>query len=229
MRTGLAYRISGALAGPDEFAELEGRGMRSIVDLRSEREDRSAVIDWATRTGVGYFNFPIAVGDYSGGRYEGIWEAIEQDRHVEWLRDAYIQLAVDFGPQLAGALERISQGFPCGFGCAAGKDRTGIMTAYLQVLLGASEETAIRSYLEKAPTVGQLRPQLTRLYGIGPDDEIPPGMLHIMVVTEDNMNVAFDAVRKRGGVEAFLTEHGLSSEAVQRLRDALIEPAQTTV
>lgn len=223
MRTGMVYRISGALAGPDELAELDRNGLRTVVDLRHELEDRSSIMEWAEARGAEYCSFPIVVGDFSGGRYDGITRAVQEGRHVEYLRDAYGELAVGFGDQLAAAFESLSHRFPCGFGCAAGKDRTGIMNAYLHVLLGASEEAAVEAYLSKAPTVEQLRPQLERLYSIGPDDEIPPELLHIMAVRPESLTHAFDAVRERGGAEAFLADHGLGSAAIGRLREALIE------
>jgi protein-tyrosine phosphatase len=223
MREGLVYRISGALAGPGELEQLTALGLKSIVDLRSEAEHRSAVIDWAARDNVAYWNFPIVVGGFAGTRDNEFVRAIQDGRHVEYLEYAYGELAVNFGAQLAGALERVADGFPSAFGCAAGKDRTGVMSAYLQILLGASEETAIESYLEKAPSLEQLRPQLMRLFGIGPDEEITEGMAYAMSVNDRNLIYAFERVGELGGVESFLSSHGLSAGAIERLRTALIE------
>lgn len=223
MRTGLVYRISGALAGAEEFAELDEKGLRTIIDLRQQAEDRAAVIDWAKAGGAEYFNFPIAVGGNKDGQYEKVTEAIAEGRHVEYLLESYAELAIGFGDEFAGAFERLSHQFPCGFGCAAGKDRTGVMSAYLQVLMGATEETAIESYLDKAPTIEQLRPQVEKLYGVAAGEEISEGLLHIMAVHRETIEHAFAAVRSRGGVETFLREHGLTDAAIGRLREALIE------
>jgi hypothetical protein len=223
MRSGMVFRISGALAGASELAELSSHRLQTIVDLRSEREDRSSVIEWASADGVAYWNYPIIVGRYEGNTDNDMFRAAENGTHVEYLEYAYGQLATAFGPQLATAVERIAEGFPAGFGCAAGKDRTGIMSAYLQVICGADEETAIASYLEKAPTIDQLRPQLQQLFGIGQDEEIPPGMTYILTVNPHNMTYAFDRVRELGGVEAFLRSYGLSGGAIDAIRAQLIE------
>lgn len=225
MRTGMVYRISGALAGPDELAELAAVGLRTVVDLRSEIEDRSAVVDWAQAHGVAYWNYPIIVGGYTGRRDSGMMRAIREGSHVEFMREIYSELAVDFGDQLAGAFARIAEGFPSGFGCAAGKDRTGVMSAYLHVLLGASEETAIESYLARAPSVEALRPALAGLFDLDEEEHLQEGLTHVMSVQAANLEYAFERVRALGGVEAFLTGHGLSARAVEQLREALVEPA----
>jgi protein-tyrosine phosphatase len=223
MKTGLVYRISGALAGPGELAELEAKGLRCLVDLRSPNEDRAAVVDWAQAHAVIYENFPIVVGGYADGRFHAIIEAIDNGKHAEYLLEMYGSLATDFGTELAHGLQSIARGLPAGFGCAAGKDRTGVMNAYLQILLGASEETAIASYLDKAPTIEQLRPQIAALFGYGPHDAVPAGLLHIMTVQAEVMAHALAKVNELGGVETFLRAHGLSGGAIDTLRAELVE------
>jgi protein-tyrosine phosphatase len=228
MRTGLVYRISGALAGPDELAELTATGLRTVVDLRHQNEDRSAVVGWAKSAGADYFNFPIVLGNFLGnqrGRDSDLWKAVENGTAREYMLDSYATLGIGFGAQLVGGLECLARGFPAGFGCAAGKDRTGIMSAYLQILLGATEETAIESYLDRAPTVEQLKPQVAFLYDVDVHN-IPEGMLYIMEVRAEMLQRALDAVRELGGVEKFLRDHGLTDETVDRLHGALVEPAR---
>jgi protein-tyrosine phosphatase len=223
MRTGVVYRISGALAGPEALADLTNKGLKTVVDLRHETEDRAAVVDWAAAHGAAYRNYGIAVGGYEDGAYGTLWQAVLDGTHEQYLLDLYAEIATQFGPQFAAGFEALSQGFPAGFGCAAGKDRTGVMSAYLHVLLGATEDTAIDAYLEKAPTVQQLRPTIERLYPIEPGGEIPEGLLHVILVHRRSMMHSFDSVRKLGGVEQFLLDHGLSEAAIARLREALIE------
>lgn len=223
MRSDQVFRISGALAGDDELAELSGRGLKTVVDLRHEREDRGSVIAWARRDGVAYWNYPISVGGYDGTMQNDMFRAAQEGRHVEYLEYAYGELATAFGPQFASAFERIAEGFPAGFGCAAGKDRTGVMSAYLQVLCGASEETAIASYLERAPTLDQLRPQLEPLFGLAEGDEIPTGLAYMLTVHRESIAHALSRVRELGGVEAFLRDHGLSGDAIRTLRAELID------
>ena len=223
MKTGLVYRISGALAGPAELVELEQKRLRCIVDLRGHEEDRASVIEWATDNGVRYDNFPIVVGGYSQGRYERILEVIDDGTYADYMLAMYAKLATEFGDQLAACLESLARGLPAGYGCAAGKDRTGVMSAYLQILLGASEEQAIAAYLDKAPTVEELRPQIEALFGYAADDEIPPGLVHIMSVHPETIECALSEVNALGGVEAFLRDHGLSGVAIDTLRAKLIE------
>jgi protein-tyrosine phosphatase len=225
MRTGLVMRVSGALTSSDELDRLDVLGVRVLIDLRGQVEERGDVMRWASDHGVEYWNFPIMLGGHHGRMWEEIQRAIDEERYVDYLRDAYIDIASNFGPQFAGAFERMSEAFPSAFGCAHGKDRTGIMSAYLHVLLGATEEAAIDAYLDQAPTLEQLLPQLERLYGYTTVEEVSDGVRHLMLVRRDSLEYAFDAVRSLGGVEAFLRDHGLSDRAIVALRENLIEYA----
>jgi len=223
MRTELVYRISGALAGAGELAELDAYGVRAVVDLRAELEDRAAVKGWAGSQGVEYVNLPIVVGGYAGGTWDTLIAEIEADRGDAALQTAYGELAVDFGDQFAGAFEVISRGFPSAFGCAAGKDRTGVMNAYLHVLLGATEATAIEAYLERAPAPEQLEAQMLSVLPAGASPHMIEGMRRFSTVRPESMEHAFARVNEQGGVEAFLKRHGLSDAAIGRLRAALID------
>jgi protein-tyrosine phosphatase len=221
VRTGLVYRVSGMLAGPDELSELSATGVRAVVDLRDEAEDRSTIVGWTEANGVTYENFPIVVAGYEAGRWDGIVNDIASGRGRARLLETYAELAIGFGPQIAAAFEVVSRVFPSAFGCAAGKDRTGVMCAYLHVLLGASEETAIQAYLDMAPNAEQLKPAIDGL-GLEPDDPLLAGIADYMLVKPTSMAHAFGLVNEHGGVEAFLREHGLSQAAIDRLRDQLI-------
>lgn len=225
VRTGLVYRVSGMLAGPDELAELGATGVRAVVDLRDKGEDRNAIVDWTEANGVAYENFPIVVGGYEGGRWDGILNDVAAGRGRARVLETYAELAIGFGPQIAAAFEVVSRVFPSAFGCAAGKDRTGVMCAYLHVLLGASEETAIQAYLDMAPNAEQLQPAIDSL-GLEPDDPLLVDITEYMVVKPTSMAHAFELVNRHGGVEVFLREHGLSVAAIDRLRDQLIAPVR---
>jgi protein-tyrosine phosphatase len=223
MRTGCVYRFAGALATPDALAELDQVGPLTIVDLRDTREDRSILSAWAMRSGAEYCGQPIAfdVAAVAGGKVR----APRAGEEAEFLQQVYEQLAIRCGRQLAAAFEHISRRFPAAFGCAAGKDRTGVMCAYLHILLGATEETAIEAYLKQAPTVDDLLPSLRVRYGISVEEVVPDAVRELITARDVHIRRALDAVRAQGGVEMFLREHGLDDDVIGRLRAALIEEA----
>lgn len=225
MRTGCVYRFAGDLATPDALGELRQVGALTIVDLRETVEDRSTLAEWAIRSGAEYCPLPIAFGGAAVAGGEVRVRAPRAGEEAEFLLQGYEQLAIGCGRQLAAAFERISHRLPAAFGCAAGKDRTGVMCAYLHILLGATEETAIDAYLEQAPPVEDLLPSLRARFGISPDEEVPDATRELITVRAAHMRRAFDAVRARGGVEIFLREHGLDDDAIGCLRAALIEEA----
>ena len=87
------------------------------------------------------------------------------------MESLYRSIVDDFGPQIAGTISALEDELPAGHGCAAGKDRTGIVTAFLHVLLGVPEEEAARRYVNGAPSLERLGP-LARDY-LAIEDSIP--------------------------------------------------------
>jgi hypothetical protein len=62
-RSGLVFRISGGMVGPAELAHLDAIGLRVLIDLRGEDEDRHALEDWARSRGALYALEPISFGN----------------------------------------------------------------------------------------------------------------------------------------------------------------------
>lgn len=222
MRERAVFRISGGLVGEPELAELEAAGLRTVVDLRGHREDRSAIEAWAQAHGVIYRHEPMDVAR-AGGLGETILDALADGGAKDYLRMAYRRIVTEFGRELAAAIGALSEGFPAGFGCAAGKDRTGVVNAFLQVLIGASEEEATRFYVERAPSLEALRPLARDFLGYEHVDQLPAELDHILGVQSSTMLEAFEHVRNGwGGVERYLLAHGLRPEQVERLREDLV-------
>ena len=62
-RSGLVFRISGSMVGPPEIAHLDTLDLRVLVDLRSEKENRATLVDWAASRRVHYHHEPISLAN----------------------------------------------------------------------------------------------------------------------------------------------------------------------
>jgi len=222
MREGAVFRISGGLVGARELAELEAAGLRTVVDLRGEDEDRSRIEAWTRARGVAYQHQPMRVAP-GGGLGEPILAAVADGRAHEYVRATYRRIVTEFGFELAAAIGALSERFPAGFGCAAGKDRTGVVNAFLQVLVGASEDDAADFYVARAPSLEALRPLARELLGYEHVDQLPPELDDILGVRRSTMLEVFEDVRNGwGGVDRYLQAHGLRREQAERLREHLV-------
>jgi protein-tyrosine phosphatase len=118
-------------------------------------------------------------------------------------RDFYIRGVRDNPGSFREAFELLSHAESCPalYHCTAGTDRTGVMTALLLSLLGVDRETIITDF------------RLSEQVGL-------PGSL-------EAMEALLDQVAERGGIRAYLSEFGVSSDTQERIRALLLDPRAT--
>ena len=130
----------GWLAG-DDLITFQALNVRTVIDLRHpfevEKAGRVPEFD-----GLGYHNLPI-----EGRR----WDISTYDDRLgvaRYLADRYLEVTEDGVRNLRAAIETISQAgsAPVVVHCAAGKDRTGLLTALILSLVGVAEEDIIEDY-----------------------------------------------------------------------------------
>jgi protein-tyrosine phosphatase len=144
-------------------------------------------------------------------------------------RRLYIAMVDQQAAQIAAPIEVLAEEGPVGFGCAAGKDRTGLLTAVLHVLLGANVAEAAAAYVAQAPTLDQVLPLAPEHFRLVDGEEIPTGILaHLTVETETIVAALEHLANRYGGVEVWLIANGITAETISRLRAKLIEPPDRT-
>lgn len=113
--------------------------------------------------------------------------------------ESYIRGVRDNAGSLCEAFELLShaENYPVLYHCAAGKDRTGVMSALLLALLGVDRDTIIAEF------------RLSEQFGL-------PGSL-------EAMEALLDHIAQRGGIGAYLLELGVSSNAQDRIRALLLD------
>jgi protein-tyrosine phosphatase len=224
LRRDLLYRISGALVGPADLAHLGTFGLRCVVDLRGIGEDRTSLTGWAADGGVTYHHQPILVGAV-GQVAEILRQAGSSvEAAIEARRSVYRQIVDDYGAALAGAIALMAHDLPAGFGCAAGKDRTGILAALIQTLLGASEDDAVADYIALAPDVERLRGLVGGWDESAEVDLTAPGIDTLLSTSDELMRDSLAHINDRWGSPiAYLQAHGLTAADIEALRTHLVE------
>lgn len=222
IRTDLVFRLSGGLAVPDELARLRAARLRCIVDLRGETEDRSAVRDWAAANDVAYEAQPIPAADRAGMR-ELVSSGASVADAAAAIDGAYRTIVDSYGPQIAGTIAALARELPAGFGCAAGKDRTGIVAAFLHTALGADVEDVVHHYTVSAPPVARLAVLAKDYFGVADGEALPPAVEVLLSTRPDTMRATLAHVEAtHGSVVQYLLDHGLAPAAVEELRARLV-------
>ncbi|MFI9595667.1 tyrosine-protein phosphatase [Nonomuraea sp. NPDC052265] len=130
----------GWLAGDDLHA-FHALRVRTVIDLRdpSEIEKAGRVPD---TEGLRYRNLPVE------GRRWNIAEFSEEIGVERYLADRYLEVTEDGVENLRAAVETVAaeDNAPVVIHCAAGKDRTGLLTALILSLVGVAEDDIVADY-----------------------------------------------------------------------------------
>ena len=185
----------------------------AIVDLRSsaelERDGRGPLAG----TPIRFHHLPLFDGGH-GERRAPVGAS---------LADLYFgMLDVARGPlaRVVTTLARTDE--PAVFHCAAGKDRTGVVSALLLSLLGVSDEWIVADYAATREALEAIVARLLASEGYrGIFDELPPDTLH---AEPETMEGLLAQVRERfGSLAGYAAEIGIDRRDVERLRARLVE------
>ena len=207
VRTGFIYRC----ANPSQITEQGTHMLRDTLnvtimfDLRSNPEvtkNGFAVINGVTRHHVPVFRdedySPIALAKRHAYYQSG----------TEGFLQAYSEILKNAGPAYRAILLHIrdSPTTPFAIYCTAGKDRTGLICAFILVLAGVDVETVCMEYSMTTEGLADEMPRLRRmLMAEGSKSVAEEGLLSMLSSTYDTMRQTLEMVdRVYGGVEQYL-------------------------
>jgi protein-tyrosine phosphatase len=111
--------------------------------------------------------------------------------------------------------------YPAAFYCAAGKDRTGMVSAVLLRTLGVPDEQIVEDYaLTGPPDLERMRRRL-EVMGREFDPAFDPAKLAARPDTMQHFLRAFD--EQYGSAQAFLAECGVTERVIEQVREHLLE------
>lgn len=218
MARGVVYRSTALALGEEDVGLLERRGVSTVIDLRTATEIESAPD--VLPAGADYLAVDILAGNTSAATFTGVGTFSVEDARREMARtyDRFVtgdDERAGFGrvvDALAGAAG------PAIVHCTAGKDRTGWISAVLQLLAGVREEDVVADYMltreRSVEFVSAIRAYV--------EAEMPDRIDAISVlidVEEANLRRSLDALNKEfGDVRRYLVEGaGVDRDAVDGL------------
>ena len=199
-------------------AALADYGVRAIVDLRlpTELADHPNPFAEPGDHGIVYTNVSF------------IDPAAAPPEAVSTLAEDYLQMLDRYRQGVAEAMAAIARA-PEGvvvIHCAAGKDRTGLISALLLGLAGVPAETIAADY---AMTAELLRPRdQAWLEALPPEERAErEALLARYAPTAEVMLAVLAGLTERfGGVEPYLLATGLARDDLDRLRNRLLAPTE---
>jgi protein tyrosine/serine phosphatase len=200
---------------------LVDAGVRTAIDLRGdhERED-----DPPAELPIEVVHVPFMEAN------EEEWEEIAEELETATssapddatsTRDAYLIFLERFSANVAASVRAVANA-PEGavvIHCVGGKDRTGLLSAFLLHLAGVSDDEIAADY---GHSEVRLQPRHDAWFAAAADDEELERLRRISASPAEAMRGVFAELERRyGGVEGYLRSTGLSDDELERARARL--------
>lgn len=199
---------------PGELDRFQALGMRTVVDLRTPHEYNDDAAP------------PLSeLAAHSLPMFQRLPEFPEEPEDPEALMtDLYMSMLESGAATVATVLELLADpaSYPFAYYCAAGKDRTGVMTAIAFGVAGVSRELIVRDYVTSDAPVESLR-QWIAANEPGGHDPVPAGIYRAPART---MEAFLDRLDQRyGSLAGYLREIGVEAETEAAIvRNLLVVP-----
>ena len=210
-RTGLAIRSdSPSDLTYEQAKKIRDHGVTQVLDLRSEAEVRYYCNVFKDFEGVKFQNIALFLGNP-----EAKDDPTMQYLKTHKLGDFYLLILKELGSRVCDVLRLIAynDGITL-YHCAHGKDRTGVITAIIYLLAGASEENIIKNY---ACSYTYMKPIIDPLIE---DRKKNGGMIHILKSDAENMEIFLKFIHDeyQGDIANLLREYGMTDDEIAKLK-----------
>jgi len=218
------YRSDGLhrLTGTDVARLRDELRVTDLIDLRStaelELDGRGPLEDEP----IAFHHVPL----FDGGRPASFGGEMQRRVEEMSLADRYFGLA----EMAKGAIARVVQIVAESSGgsvyhCAAGKDRTGVISAILLSALGVPDELIVADYALTQQNLDAIIARLHESAGYkNMFEALPPDTLH--AEPETMVSLLARLSQQYGSVVGYLESAGLAPAVIERLRDNLLEPGR---
>lgn len=216
----------GAVVRADSVGQLsdEGwqalveHGIRTVIDLRGdhERTDDPPAVSPVEVLHVPFLSGSQADRDALGEELDAAVAAAPDVATAT--RDVYLIFLDRFRSNVAAAVRAIANAPDGGIviHCVGGKDRTGLLSAFLLHLAGVDDWDVAADY---ALSEERLRPRHERWFAAAETDEELERLQRIAQTPAASMVGVFAELERRyGGVEEYLRGSGVTDEELERVR-----------
>jgi len=209
LKNGLLYRSGDLSKATDaDLERIYSLGIKTICDLRSEGERRREPDRVPAARPFTFFNIPMRpIVEYHGRSLRRLFSLMfGSERRTDYVavsHQAYRDYATRYLPQLKALFERISnpENLPVLIHCSAGKDRTGVVSSLIQLVLGVPFETVMDDYLKTNGNLNAYKEDVFRrlsrlgLFGIPWKELYAP----LFAARTDFLNAALEQVKEEFG------------------------------
>jgi protein-tyrosine phosphatase len=208
------------LRAESDIEIVESLGLKSVIDLRTKREQREQGIFPLEDIEVDFHHVSIVDATWSDSK-----ETPQIEDPVEFLVWGYRDLLEIGSEKFALAIRILSnqENVPAVFHCAAGKDRTGVLAALILSTIGVPDDVICADYgltrrsIEKTISWAKLHyPEMATRW-----TEINP--VYLAAEPQAMQVILNDLVSAHGSVINYVRSLGVSESEIQSLSALLLE------
>ena len=226
-----------------DFQKLEEIGVKTVIDLRTDREHDQAPTVWQGDNPPRFFHFPV--GDAHNDWFNAQRKMMKrnrftEDQALEHMVDGYRMIAEVGTPSYQKLMDVVldQSNWPVLIHCNAGKDRAGVATTLILEALGVDRETIMEEFLlpnemarieEKAVFLAKESKKFIHGKRSGRSPSAS-AWLPIVGVQPEMLEAFYASVDEQyGSMDAFLTELGVDQDARSALTASLTTEQPTMV
>ncbi len=201
---------------PEDVKRLrDDLSLSDIVDLRSTFELDNEGRGPLEREPIDFHHNPLFDGDPSAADRRRADEMSLGERYVGMMEHGHAKIV-----NAVRLLARAERGAV--YHCAAGKDRTGVISAIVLGTLGVSDELIVADYALSGERIDEIIARVMSMKGYEETlKDMPEDTLH---AKPESMEEVLAGVASRwGSMEEYLREGGLEADDVERLRAKCLE------
>ncbi|MHB8439706.1 MAG: tyrosine-protein phosphatase [Acidimicrobiales bacterium] len=214
---GRVYRADGLTQLTEsDMALLTGRGLRNVVDLRTEIEVQARGRFPERAPAIAYRRLPLT-DTLPGGEEMPEWD------DAQFVVGRYFGMLSGGTAALRGLVELLcdSSELPLVYHCSVGKDRTGVVSAVVLGLLGVPDDVIVSDYVLSAEPMKRVLERFRAEYPDNPEitDRYAPVILSVDARSMEGLLQRI--TNTYGGFEGLAEMLGVTA-LVPRLRETLL-------
>jgi protein-tyrosine phosphatase len=194
--------------------------MASVLDLRSAMEVRPERVAFIKAVDILYYNVSLEGDEVSAAPEENFFSRFAN------MGDFYLFMLKNrgFNLQLIKALKVVADAanHPVLFHCTVGKDRTGILAAFILDIIGVGDEDIVADYVMTGANLPEFIERMKSDTKTSRMLDALPGFFWEAV--PESMEVLLGTLRsEHGSLRKYLEARGVEPELFRRLEEALLE------
>ena len=219
-----------------DFQQLEEMGLKTVIDLRTNKEHDKSPTVWRGDNPPQFHHFPV--GDANNDWFRAQRRMMKgnrftEEQSLELMVEGYRMIAEEGTDSYEKLMEVVldQSNWPILIHCNAGKDRAGVAVALILESLGVDRETIMEEYLltneiGRTEKKAVLLSRESKKIGTGSKfskGSSPSAWSPIVGVRAEMLEAFYASVEEKyGSMDAFLTELGVDQDARDTLAASLI-------